>query len=426
MRNEFAQAFDRSSRVNPNLPSSAIRIIACGVLGALVLFRFTACHTAPVTEPYKTVGWENHRLPNAAEPYDKLLVEIDAVAGTAPGADELAELKTFLEQVTNKQGGVTLKVDNLIPNTVARGRGPDSLALEFLNGPADERTAFIYILCYRSGLGRLFAKADQPNFTFFPYPCAIFIDRSYGAFNFWFYHAPLQRVFLRHEIGHALGLARNPTHTNRGHCTNEGCFMRAAINFNFRRLLAFRPPLDNTELCADCRHDLELFKTAEPPSNARLWHGYFLRAGEGYQILTLPGFVYVHFGELVELTPEKITEARRNAVASVTGRANSNINATFTLPDAAAAIARFVDRETEQDALHQVAQAIFENCIAQAEAVQETNREQAREIVSETLIGAAAIFPELQTRMKGLHAKLAEAAITPASEAPGALDDATP
>jgi hypothetical protein len=407
-------------KLNPRSP--ALRLVVHATLGTCLLFGFMGCRTAALKGEFKTPGWEEHRLPNTSEPYDKLLVEIDAVEGTAPSADELADLKIFLEQATNKPGGITIKVDNIIPAARARGRTPKSLVLEYLNGPGDERTAFIYVLCYRSGLGRLYAKADQPNFTYYPYPCAIFIDRSFAAFKFWFCHGPMQRAFLQHEVGHALGLARNTAHSSHGHCTNKGCLMRTAINFNMRRVLTFRSPLDNTELCADCRVDLETYKSAETQANARLWHGFFLRAGEGYQILTLPGFYYVHFGELTALSLEKVAEARRGAMASATSRDDQNFNAFATLPDAAPAIARFVSREIEQDALRRVAQLIFENCIAQAEAMRETNVEQAREIASETLIGAAAPFPDLQAKLKALHEKLSVSASPVASEPPGGIE----
>jgi hypothetical protein len=202
--------------------------------------------------------------------------------------------------------------------------------------------------------------------------------------------------------------------------------MRSAINFNLRRLLTFRPPLDNTELCADCRHDLETYKSAEPPPNARFWRGYFVRTGEGYQILTLPGFIYVHFGELADLGPGKLAEARRGAITSVTGRGNSNINAAATLPDGAEAIARFISREIEEDPLRHVAQLLLEDCIALAENLRTTDPEQARGIVSDTLVGAAAAFPELQTRMKALRDLLEKPAGTASTEAPGGVPASQP
>jgi hypothetical protein len=204
------------------------------ISGTLVLFGLSSCHTVPGTD--KTLGWEKHRLPNTPKPYNKLLVEIDAVEGTQPTAGELAELKGWLEQMTNKPGGVTVKLDNLIAPARARGRAPDSLALEYLNGPTDEDTAFIYVLCYRSRLNRYFAEAENPNFTFFPYPCAIFINRSY-ALVFFSLVGRARKLMMQHELGHALGLARNESHSGGGHCTNKGCLMRAAINFNVTRLI---------------------------------------------------------------------------------------------------------------------------------------------------------------------------------------------
>lgn len=127
-------------------------------------------------------------------------MEIDAVAGTQPSSKEVADLKLFLEHVTNKPGGVTVQLDDSITRAEGRRRGPGSLAPEYLDGPTDDQTAFIYILYYRSRLHRLFGKAENPNFTYYPYPCAIFINRSY-AFEFFSMVGRARRLLPQHDTG---------------------------------------------------------------------------------------------------------------------------------------------------------------------------------------------------------------------------------
>ncbi len=405
-------AFAPPCPMNPPSRSPVARrlaALAAAGLGLVALFGLSGCLTRPDTEPYRTLGWERHRLPNAARPYDKLLVEVDAVEGSEPNAAELADLKTFLAHFTSKPGGVTVKLDNLIPPAKARGRAADSLALEYLNGPSDEQTAFLYVLCYRGRLSPLRGQAENPNFTHYPYPSAIFINRAY-AFGWFSLSSRARQLIMRHEVGHALGLADNRRHSERGHCTNEGCLMRPGLRFDFFRLLTFRPPFTNTEFCADCRRDLESYQLADAPPGARFWQGYFVRSGEGYHVFTLPGMVYVHLGEFAQVDAARLAALRREALGSITGRGDRKYELHGDLPAAAAGLRRFVERETEAEGLKELAEKTLASCLAQAEAIQDSDRETAREIVGVALPAAAPKFPELHARLQALHDRLAEGA----------------
>lgn len=384
------------------------------VLGLFCLCALSACQTRADSTPYKTRGWEKHRLPNSARPYAKLLIEIDAVEGSEPSAGELTDLKGFLERITDKPGGVTVKLDNLITKAKARGRAPDSLALEYLNGPADEQTAFLYVLCYRGRVSP-FVHPENPHFTHYPYPCAIFINRAY-AFGWFAWLGRARQLMMRHEFGHALGLADNESHSRAGHCTNAGCLMRAGIRFNVIRFLTFRPPWENTELCADCRRDLEDFRRADAPPGAGFWRGYFVRSGEGYHVLTLPGLVYVHFGELVRIDPDRLAALRRKAIGSVTQHGERLYEAHGDLSGTAEGLRRFVEAETESDGLRQLARKVLESSLAEAESLRDTNPAGAREILEATWAAAALKFPDLHARLQALHDRLIER--TPGQPAP--------
>ncbi len=379
------------------------------VLGLIVLLGLSACRSVSDTTPYRTLGWEKHRLPNAARPYDKLLVEIDAVAGSEPRPGELADLKTLLEQFTNKPGGVTVKLDNLISPAKARGRGPDALALEYLNGPADDQTAFIYVLCYRGRLSP-FVNPENPHFTHFPFPSAIFINRSY-AFGWFSWLTRARQLMMQHEMGHALGLVDRESHSHRGHCTNRGCLMRSGIRFSFGRLLTFRPPFDNTEFCADCRQDLENYQRSDAPPGARFWRGYFVRSGDGYHLLTLPGIVYVHFGDLEQVDMGRVGALRREAIGSVAVRGDLKYEAYGDLSENAVGLRRFVEHETEEKGLRKLAENVLTSCLAQAEAARDSDPKTALEITRVALDAAALKFPELHAKLKALQDSLAESAV---------------
>ena len=64
---------------------------------------------------------------------------------------------------------------------------------------------------------------------------------------------------LMHEFGHAVGLAADPSHSMKGHCTNAWCLMYDGIDartfflYFFPTLFTGYLPLD---WCGDCRADL--------------------------------------------------------------------------------------------------------------------------------------------------------------------------
>lgn len=401
--------------MRPVSSRSSSVVVRAVVLGLVALFGLSACQTRPKAKPFKTLGWEKHRLPNSPRPYAKLLVEIDAVEGSEPSAAEMKDLKGFLEQITDKPGGVTVKLDDLIAPARARGRAPDSLALEYLDGPDDEQTAFVYVLCYRGRLSP-FVNPENPHFTYYPYPCAVFINRSY-AFGWFAWLGRARQLMMRHEIGHALGLADNASHSRNGHCTNAGCLMLPGVRFNLRRLITFRSPWDNPEFCADCRGDLETYKRADAAPGAGSWRGYFVRSGEGYHVLTLPGLVYVHFGEFARLDADRLAAFRRKSIGAITQRGDLLYEAHGDQSGSAEGLRRFVERETESDGMKQLAKNVLEASLAQAERLLDSKPAEAREIIDATRAAAALKFPELHAKLQALHDRLT--AKLPGQPAPG-------
>jgi hypothetical protein len=383
-------------------PALIIRMYA-SLLALLAVFAYSGCQTTPAKPPL--LGWEDHRFSNHSRPYDSLLVEIDAVEGTQPSAHELAELESFLRRVTDKPGGIRIKVDNIIPREIARQRGPDALALEYLNGPEDGRAAFLYMFYYRSRLAGLFVKADNPQFTYFPHPCSVFIDRSFLPVLSLFYRKDLRRAIVLHEAAHALGLAKNPAHSKEGHCIDSRCLMSPSIVFNGRRFFTFRQPWLNTTFCSDCEQDLENYKRSEPRPNERLWNGYFVHEGNGYQFYTLPGFVYVHVGAATDFSAEALVAARRTAVAE--GKSGINFSATtntFNPSEHSAALALLAREKNE--ILRDLARSVFERCVVLSEEHIPTEPDTVRALLSDELIAAAEDFPEVQAKLKAVREKV--------------------
>ena len=177
--------------------------------------------------------------------------------------------------------------------------------------------------------------------------------------------------------------------------------MRAAINFNLARLLTFRSPFDNADFCADCRRDLETYKMADAPAGAQFWRGYFVRSGEGYHLLTLPGLIYVHFGDLASVDAENLAAMRRKAIVDVAVRGNCNFETHLDLADATEALCRFVERETEDEGLRDFARQIMEGITAKVEAIRDEDPEAGRAF-ARGVLPAAAKFPEVKARLQAL------------------------
>ena len=75
----------------------------------------------------------------------------------------------------------------------------------------------------------------------------------------WITGTKQEASVLIHELGHTMGLATDPGHSARGHCTNAHCLMYDGVDvrtfflYFFPTLFTGYLPLD---FCSDCRSDL--------------------------------------------------------------------------------------------------------------------------------------------------------------------------
>lgn len=265
-----------------------------------------------------TAFWKPHLLLATPDPYPSLRVEVDAVEGCAPHSNLLEDLREFLESHVDKPGGIRVELDDIIPREKARGRNSQSLALEYVNGSIDPRVAGMYVLYYDSGLCS--DKKSNPATTLLPYPVSVFIDTAYGFMDPSYAGdakhgvAEFGRLVLRHEAAHVLGLSRNPAHSDGLHCTNPSCLMSPKLVVDVTRLMSRRDPWRQRALCAACRADLAFSTAATPAPNVRFRGPYVVRSEADYQVLSLPGFVYVHLGPLRSLDGDRLFQVRREAI----------------------------------------------------------------------------------------------------------------
>ena len=353
------------------------------------------------TEPSKQ-GWEHSNLYNPRAPYPKLFVEIDAVEGTGPTPTELRALEEFLQRHCDKPDGIRLKIDSMIPRRVAMGRSAESLALEYVQGPPDERSAFLYLLFYNGRWRGSDAKSENPAFTPQPFPI-IWIDRSYRMLGNP-YGGTFARAVLLHETGHALGLCATDNHHGKeGHCTNEACVMSSAINFQIRRFLTLRNPWTNTTLCQDCTDELARNKAATANAKFDFWRGYFRRKEDGYQVLGLPSLTYVNFGEPLAEPPEDLVQLRRELMSEM-ARGESLGRWTvrrFDPWENFAAFNRFTREKNDQ--VRAIARRVFDSIVVELEEHADTESARILELLTDEFIAAAQDFPEQHEKLVAIR-----------------------
>lgn len=387
---------------SPTSTADGVRLLVATAL--LLCFAFGAgCQIWPKTYTQSSKSdWEHSNLYNRASPYAKLLVEIDAVEGYGPTREEVRALEAFLREHCDKPGGITIKIDDVIPKRVAVGRTAESLAVEYLDSSRDGESAVFYILFYDGRLRWKNAPTENPSFSHFPHP-VVYIDRSYRILGNP-YGRTFSRAVLLHEAGHALGLCATANHHgSEGHCTTEHCMMNASIKFDIRRFFTLRNPWTNKALCQECVGDLSRYKTWAGSSRLDFWHGYFRRQEEGYQVFGLPGLLYVRFGDPLAEPNDELLKMRQTAIP---GMARGEyifwgMAERFDSWQHLEALARFT-REPN-GTLRDMGRGIFEDIVAQIETAAGEDLDDPLAFLTDEFIATAGGFPEQQAKLVALR-----------------------
>ena len=203
----------------------------------------------------------------------RLLVEIDHVEGTAPRPRSVGTLLKKIELYLDKPGGVEVVLDDLIPREEWE---EDSgvirrLARRYRSLEATEGTVVLHVLYgpgYLKYWGFAWSRRTMQH-----------ADRDYGAALMvvlqdrlkpiaWITGVKQESNVLVHELGHVLGLATNPGHSTKAHCTNAHCLMYDGVDartfwlYFFPTLFTGYLPLD---FCRDCQGDLYERWSGVPP-----------------------------------------------------------------------------------------------------------------------------------------------------------------
>jgi len=214
------------------------------------------------------------------QPYSRLYVEVDTIEGIEVPDQWVDELKAFLGKYCSKPDGIEIVRDKPVPISEIEGL-PFSLAsILCVDGPrpnSGPQPAYLHLFFYDTDM--VFKRIRRNPHVPALCPCAIFFNVDYAGR--WY------RFTIKHEAGHVLGLCKNTTHGNGTHCRNYGCLMCAMpdILSQLGALVGSSPDL---HLCADCQHDLELWKSEDVGSNLFFNGPFLIRREDGYSVASLP------------------------------------------------------------------------------------------------------------------------------------------
>lgn len=241
--------------------------------------------------PEELRWWKPYLLYLLPSPCPRLYVEVEAVEGCAPDEAELQKLRGFLQTYCNKPGGIQIVRDKVIPLAAAKGLSASTLARKYMQGPDTNNassSAYMYVLFYNDR-----GPSDhEDGVRFLPYPAMIYINPHY-------FHGMAKNEVLLHEAGHELGLVRRPDGADF-HCPDPNCLMNKTVRVHIGRLLTFRNPVKQHELCEKCKAELAESSKLSPPANLRFAGPVLVRSEAGYSVLSLPQCAEVVLGNLTE------------------------------------------------------------------------------------------------------------------------------
>ncbi len=236
----------------------------------LLILVLSGCAHLPKPDGPHGPSARDARLLDADVP--ALIVEVDRVEGTAPRPIALRFLLERLALYTDKPGGISLVLDDVIPGDEWE---PDSEAIRRLGlkyrSIRPRGVAVIHVIyagSWKKYRGYTWQRGTMRRQSRrYDAPLVIVLQDRLRDIA-WVTGAKQEGSVLIHEIGHAFGLASDPGHSSRGHCTNAHCLMYNGVDartfflYFWPTLFTGYLPLD---FCGDCRDDLYEEHDGVPP-----------------------------------------------------------------------------------------------------------------------------------------------------------------
>lgn len=169
--------------------------------------------------------------------YDSLLIEVDYVDGHAPSTSALDTMVERFESILDKPGGITVQVDDVIPDQGAPAwttSGTRSLETRYRDNyrNPDTGVAVLHMLYVD---GHSASDTENGRVLGFAYQGSsiVMFEESMEASSGGLLAGEIEPTVLIHEVGHQLGLtnigtpmvAPHEDHDHNGHCDNDQCIM---------------------------------------------------------------------------------------------------------------------------------------------------------------------------------------------------------
>lgn len=169
--------------------------------------------------------------------FDKLIVEIQYVEGYAPAPSAVSDLKNFLDSRLNKPAGISIIQSSIASPGKEIYSVQDIRSIERANRTLkpDGRTLTCYFLFLDGDYAGNSGNGQVLGIAYGPTSMALFkktIHDHTGGLG-QASAAAVERIVLKHEFAHTLGLVNNGTSmqqphqdgTHGQHCSNKNCLM---------------------------------------------------------------------------------------------------------------------------------------------------------------------------------------------------------
>jgi len=210
--------------------------LTCSFLTLLVAA--TGCHKESASFPNTNI------VPNdflSDKKYDKLIVEIQYVSGTAPAAATLDNLQIFLQQRLNKASGISI-IQNSIPST---GKSEysvndvENIEKASRTQTTSDKTLTAYFLFVDGDYASNSGNSKVLGFAYGSSSVTI-LEKTIKGLSGGIGQpsvTALETTVLLHEFGHILGLVSNGTPITSDHqdvahgkhCNDQNCLMYYSV-----------------------------------------------------------------------------------------------------------------------------------------------------------------------------------------------------
>jgi len=219
------------------------------------------------------------------QPYSRLYVEVDSVEGVEVPEELLNTLRTFLARHCSKPDGIEIVRDKPIPLSEVKDVPIGPASVLCLDGPdpnSGSQPAYLHLFFYdtKTAFKRALKNPHTPGHC----PSAICYNVNYCRSR----QDEVADFILKHEAGHVLGLSKNTAHGDGTHCKNNACLMNASPGWwsgFFGLLLGVRI---ERELCADCRDELERWRSEDVGPKLAFKGPFLIRREDGHSVVSLP------------------------------------------------------------------------------------------------------------------------------------------